>query len=131
MRRSDAMSTDYRVEMQQENIIDQQARELTKTGMSLDDAYEMVEDWHSRNDYGSGKSYRIPSQPSAATDKRDLKVYDIVKLYEEQTGRNIPTDIVDAMKFLQWQGRNGDTRKFKDRSIIQVLRYFIKYYEEK
>ena len=25
----------------------------------------------------------------------------------------------------------GDTRKFKDRSIIQVLRYFIKYYEEK
>ena len=125
------MSTDYRVEMQQENIIDQQARELTKTGMSLDDAYEMVEDWHSRSDYGSGKSYRIPSQPSAVTDKRDLKVYDVVKLYEEQTGRNIPTDIVDAMKFLQWQGRNGDTRKFKDRSIIQVLRYFIKYYEEK
>ena len=125
------MSTDYRVEMQQENIIDQQARELTKTGMSLDDAYEMVEDWHSRNDYGSGKNYRIPSQPSAATDKRDLKVYDIVKLWEEQTGRTIPTDIVDAMKFLQCQGRNGDTRKFKDRSIIQVLRYFIKYYEEK
>ena len=125
------MSTDYRVEMQHENIIDQQARELTKTGMSLDDAYEMVEDWHIRNDYGSGKSYRIPSQPSAVTDKRDLKVYDIVKLYEEQTGRTIPTDIVDAMKFLQWQGRNGDTRKFKDRSIIQVLRYFIKYYEEK
>ena len=42
------MSTDYRVEMQQENIIDQQARELIKIGMSRDDAYEMVEDWHSR-----------------------------------------------------------------------------------
>ena len=125
------MSTNYRVEMRREDVIAQQARELTKTGMSLDDAYEMVEDWHSRNDYGSGKSYRIPSQPSAVTDKRDLKVYDIVKLWEEQTGRTIPTDIVDAMKFLQWQGRNGDTRKFKDRSIIQVLRYFIKYYEEK
>jgi len=124
------MSTDYRVEMRREDMIDQQARELTKTGMSLDDAYEMVEDWHMKNDYTT-KRHRLPTQPSAATDKRDLKVYDVVKLYEEQTGRNIPTDIVDAMKFLQWEGRNGDTRKFKDRSIIQVLRYFIKYYEEK
>ena len=123
------MSTDYRVEMQQENIIDQQARELIKTGMSLDDAYEMVEDWHSRNNYGSGKSYTIPTKELALN--RDLTVWDVAKLWEEGTGNAIPSDIVDAMKFLQWQGRNGDTRKFKDRSIIQVLRYFIKYYEEK
>ena len=83
-----------------------------------------------KNDY-TIKRHRLPTQPYAITDKSDLKVYDVVKLYEEQTGRTIPTDILDAMKFLQWQGRNGDTRKFKDRSIIQVLRYFIKYYEEK
>ena len=83
-----------------------------------------------KNDYTT-KLHRLPTHLNTATDKRDLKVYDIVKLYEEQTGRTIPTDIVDAMKFLQWEGRNGDTRKFKDRSIIQVLRYFIKYYEEK
>ena len=123
------MSTDYRVEMQQENIIDQQARELIKIGMSLDDAYEMVEDWHSRNSYGSGKSYKLPTKDLALN--RDLTVWDVVKLWEEGTGGTIPNDIVEAMKSLQWEGRNGDTRKFKDRSIIQVLRYFIKYYEEK
>ena len=123
------MSTDYRVEMQQENIIDQQARELIKIGMSRDDAYEMVEDWHSRNSYGSGKSYKLPTSDLALN--RDLTVWDVVKLWEEGTGGTIPNDIVEAMKSLQWEGRNGDTRKFKDRSIIHVLRYFIKYYEEK
>ena len=58
------MSTDYRVEMRKEDIIDQQARELTKTGMSLDDAYEMVEDWHMKNDF-TIKKHRLPA--------RDLK----------------------------------------------------------
>jgi len=124
------MSTDYRVEMQQENIIDQQARELTKTGMSLDDAYEMVEDWHSRNDYGSGKSYRTHTSDLAKT-VGDLTVWDVIMLWKEHTGGTIPNDIVKALEFLKWEGRNGGTRRFKDRSIIQVLRYFIKYYEEK
>ena len=128
------MSTDYRVEMQQENIIDQQARELTKTGMSLDDAYEMVEDWHSRNDYGSGKSYKLPTSDLSkffVVTEGDLTVWDVIMLWKEHTGGRIPDDIVKAIESLQWEGRNGDTRKFKDRSIIQVLRYFIKYYEEK
>ena len=127
------MSTDYRVEMQQENIIDQQARELIKIGMSLNDAYEIVEDWHSRNSYGSGKSYRLPTKDLALLLDGEpiITVWDVVKLWEEGTGGTIPNDIVEAMKSLQWEGRNGDTRKFKDRSIIQVLRYFIKYYEEK
>jgi len=128
------MSTDYRVEMQQENIIDQQARELTKIGMSLDDAYEMVEDWHSRNSYGSGKSYKLPTSDLSkffVVTEGDLTVWDVIMLWKEHTGGRIPDDIVKAIEFLQWEGRNGDTRKFKDRSIIQVLRYFIKYYEEK
>ena len=128
------MSTDYRVEMQQENIIDQQARELTKTGMSLDDAYEMVEDWHSRNSYGSGKSYKLPTSDLSkffVVTEGDLTVWDVIMLWKEHTGGRIPDDIVKAIESLQWEGRNGDTRKFKDRSIIQVLRYFIKYYEEK
>ena len=115
------MSTDYRVEMQQEEklreIMEKQVDALVKVSIPEEDAYEMLEAWHLKNGY-----------PFVTT---DLKVYDVVKLWEEQTGRTIPTDIVDAMKFMQWQGRNGDTRKFKDRSIIQVLRYFIKYYEEK
>jgi len=128
------MSTDYRVEMQQENIIDQQARELIKTGMSLDDAYEMVEDWHSRNNYGSGKSYELPTGDLAkffVVTEGDLTVWDVIMLWKEHTGGRIPDDIVKAIESMKWQGRNGDTRKFKDRSIIQVLRYFIKYYEEK
>ena len=128
------MSTDYRVEMQQENIIDQQARELTKTGMSLDDAYEMVEDWHSRNSYGSGKSYKLPTSDLSkffVVTEGDLTVWDVIMLWKEHTGGRIPDDIVKAIESLQWEGRNGDTRRFKDRSIIQVLRYFIKYYEEK
>ena len=128
------MSTDYRVEMQQENIIDQQARELTKTGMSLDDAYEMVEDWHGRNSYGSGKSYKLPTSDLSkffVVTEGDLTVWDVIMLWKEHTGGRIPDDIVKAIESLQWEGRNGDTRKFKDRSIIQVLRYFIKYYEEK
>ena len=128
------MSTDYRVEMQQENIIDQQARELTKTGMSLDDAYEIVEDWHSRNDYVSGKSYKLPTSDLSkffVVTEGDLTVWDVIMLWKEHTGGRIPDDIVKAIESLQWEGRNGDTRRFKDRSIIQVLRYFIKYYEEK
>jgi len=128
------MSTDYRVEMQQENIIDQQARELIKIGMSLDDAYEMVEDWHSRNSYGSGKSYKLPTSDLSkffVVTEGDLTVWDVIMLWKEHTGGRIPDDIVKAIESLQWEGRNGDTRKFKDRSIIQVLRYFIKYYEEK
>ena len=128
------MSTDYRVEMQQENIIDQQARELTKIGMSLDDAYEMVEDWHSRNSYGSGKSYKLPTSDLSkffVVTEGDLTVWDVIMLWKEHTGGRIPDDIVKAIESLQWEGRNGDTRRFKDRSIIQVLRYFIKYYEEK
>ena len=128
------MSTDYRVEMQQENIIDQQARELIKIGMSLDDAYEMVEDWHSRNSYGSGKSYKLPTSDLSkffVVTEGDLTVWDVIMLWKEHTGGRIPDDIVKAIESLQWEGRNGDTRRFKDRSIIQVLRYFIKYYEEK
>ena len=128
------MSTDYRVEMQQENIIDQQARELIKIGMSLDDAYEMVEDWHSRNSYGSGKSYKLPTSDLSkffVVTEGDLTVWDVIMLWKEHTGGRIPDDIVKAIESLQWEGRNCDTRKFKDRSIIQVLRYFIKYYEEK
>ena len=128
------MSTDYRVEMQQENIIDQQARELIKIGMSLDDAYEMVEDWHSRNSYGSGKSYKLPTSDLSkffVVTEGDLTVWDVIMLWKEHTGGRIPDDIVKAIEALQWEGRNGDTRKFKDRSIIQVLRFFIKYYEEK
>ena len=128
------MSTDYRVEMQQENIIDQQARELIKIGMSLDDAYEMVEDWHSRNSYGSGKSYKLPTSDLSkffVVTEGDLTVWDVIVLWKEHTGGRIPDDIVKAIESLQWEGRNGDTRRFKDRSIIQVLRYFIKYYEEK
>jgi len=115
------MSTDYRVEMQQEEklreITEKQVDALVKVGIPEGDAYEMLEAWHLKNGY-----------PFVTT---DLKVHDVVKLWEEQTGRTIPLDIVDAMKFLQWEGRNGGTRAFKDRSIIQVLRYFIKYYEEK
>ena len=128
------MSTDYRVEMQQENIIDQQARELIKIGMSLDDAYEMVEDWHSRNSYGSGKSYKLPTSDLSkffVVTEGELTVWDVIMLWKEHTGGRIPDDIVKAIESLQWEGRNGDTRRFKDRSIIQVLRYFIKYYEEK
>ena len=128
------MSTDYRVEMQQENIIDQQARELIKIGMSLNDAYEIVEDWHSRNSYGSGKSYKLPTSDLSkffVVTEGDLTVWDVIMLWKEHTGGRIPDDIVKAIESLQWEGRNGDTRKFKDRSIIQVLRYFIKYYEEK
>ena len=120
--------------MQQENIIDQQARELIKIGMSLDDAYEMVEDWHSRNSYGSGKSYKLPTSDLSkffVVTEGDLTVWDVIMLWKEHTGGRIPDDIVKAIESLQWEGRNGDTRKFKDRSIIQVLRYFIKYYEEK
>ena len=128
------MSTDYRVEMQQENIIDQQARELIKIGMSLNDAYEIVEDWHSRNSYGSGKSYKLPTSDLSkffVVTEGDLTVWDVIMLWKEHTGGRIPDDIVKAIESLQWEGRNGDTRRFKDRSIIQVLRYFIKYYEEK
>ena len=128
------MSTDYRVEMQQENIIDQQARELIKIGMSLNDAYEIVEDWHSRNSYGSGKSYKLPTSDLSkffVVTEGDLTVWDVIMLWKEHTGGRIPDDIVKAIESLQWEGRNGDTRKFKDRSIIHVLRYFIKYYEEK
>ena len=128
------MSTAYRVEMQQENIIDQQARELIKIGMSLDDAYEMVEDWHSRNSYGSGKSYQLPTSDLSkffVVTEGELTVWDVSMLWKEHTGGRIPDDIVKAIESLQWEGRNGDTRRFKDRSIIQVLRYFIKYYEEK
>ena len=128
------MSTDYRGVMQQENMIDQQAWELIKIGMSLDDAYEMVEDWHSRNSYGSGKSYKLPTSDLSkffVVTEGDLTVWDVIMLWKEHTGGRIPDDIVKAIESLQWEGRNGDTRKFKDRSIIQVLRYFIKYYEEK
>ena len=122
------MSTDYRVEMRREDIIDQQARELTKTGMSLDDAYEMVEDWHMKNDH-TIKKHRLPAKDIKLN--RDLLVCEVVDLWEKHTGGTIPNDIMNAIKFLKWEGRNGGTRAFKDRSIIQVLRYFIKYYEEK
>ena len=122
------MSTDYRVEMRKEDIIDQQARELTKTGMSLDDAYEMVEDWHMKHDY-TIKKHRLPAKDIKLN--RDLLVCEVVDLWEKHTGGTIPNDIMNAIKFLKWEGRNGGTRAFKDRSIIQVLRYFIKYYEEK
>mgnify|MGYP003134402174 FL=1 len=129
------MSTDYRVEMRREDMIDQQARELTKTGMSLDDAYEMVEDWHMKNDY-TIKKHRLPARDLKKMAKwvkteGDLTVWDAIMIWKEHTGSTIPSDIVKALESLKWEGRNGGTRAFKDRSIIQVLRYFIKYYEEK
>ena len=165
------MSTDYRVEMQQED----QVNKLLELGYTEERAIKIVEGWYEHNNYGQEEepmketptdvaqrlfsiwfSHRdvisfedlnhletllhgemsrrkdfIDKAYTPSNKTHDLSVWDVCRIWEDRTDRKIPPDVWDALKDLSWQGRNGDERTFKSRSIIQVLRYFIENYKEK